>query len=76
MINDNDNDTDLWNHVTKTTKKINFNNSLKYHKNIPKKEKKELFYPPKLSLKVFLKQIIKTSILHQYIFLMKIKDLV
>ena len=50
MINDNDNDTDtdIWNYVTKTTKKINFNNSLKYHKNIPIKEKKRVISTPEI----------------------------
>ena len=40
MIDYNDNDTDLWNYVTKTTKKIDSNNNLKHNKNIPTRRKK------------------------------------
>ena len=42
MIDNNDNDSDLWNYVTKTTKKINFDNSLKHQKNIPTKRKQKV----------------------------------
>ena len=46
MIDNNDNDTDLWNYVTKTTKKISSNNSLKHHKNIPNKRKQRVILTP------------------------------
>ena len=55
MIDDNDND--LWNYVTKTTKKINFNNSLKHLKKIPKEQKKRVVLAPEIKSQ----SIIKTN---------------
>ena len=46
MINYNDNDDDLWNYITKTTKKINTNNSLKHYEKVPVKEKKKAVLIP------------------------------
>ena len=48
MIDYNDNDTDLWNYVTKTTKKINSNNSLKQRKNTPIKKKHRVTLIPEI----------------------------
>ena len=55
MIDNNDNDTDLWNYVTKTTKKINSNNSLKHHKNIPTKRKQRVILTPEIKSQSILK---------------------
>ena len=55
MIDNNDNDTDLWNYVTKTTKKINSNNSLKHHKNIPNKRKQRVILTPEIKSQSILK---------------------
>ena len=55
MIDNNDNDTDLWNYVTKTTKKINSNNSLKHHKNIPTKRKQGVILTPEIKSQSILK---------------------
>ena len=55
MIDNNDNDTDLWNYVTKTTKKINSNNILKHHKNIPTKRKQRVILTPEIKSQSILK---------------------
>ena len=55
MIDNNDNDTDLWNYVTKNTKKINSNNSLKHHKNIPTKRKQRVILTPEIKSQSILK---------------------
>ena len=55
MIDNNDNDTDLWNYVTKTTKKINSNNSLKHHKNIHTKRKQRVILTPEIKSQSILK---------------------
>jgi DNA-nicking Smr family endonuclease len=55
LIDNNDNDTDLWNYVTKTTKKINSNNSLKHHKNIPTKRKQRVILTPEIKSQSILK---------------------
>ena len=55
MIDNNDNDTDLWNYVTKTTKKINSNNSLKHHKNIPTKRKQRVILTSEIKSQSILK---------------------
>ena len=55
MIDNNDNDTDLWNYVTKTTKKINSNNSLKHHKNIPTKRKQRVILTHEIKSQSILK---------------------
>ena len=49
MIDYNNNDSDLWNYVTKTTKKIDSNNNSNHHKNINKKKKKEVDLTPKFN---------------------------
>ena len=54
MIDYNDNDTELWNYVTKTTKKINSNNNLKHYKNIPTKKKQRVVTTPEIKPKSIL----------------------
>ena len=49
MIDYNSNDTDLWNLVTKTTKKIDSNNNSNHHNNINSKKKKDVDLTPKLN---------------------------
>ena len=48
MIDYNSNDADLWNYVTKATKKIDSNNN-SHHKSINGKKKKEIGLTPKLN---------------------------
>ena len=55
MIDNNDNDTNLWNYVTKTTKKINSNNSIKHHKNIHTKRKQRVILIPEIKSQSSLK---------------------
>ena len=55
MIDYNDNDDDLWNYVTKTTKKINSNNSLKHHKKIPTKINQKVSLTPEINSQTSLK---------------------
>ena len=55
MIDYNDNDTDLWDYVTKSIKKITSNNNIKNHKNISRKKKQG----------IFIKSEIKTQNIHQ-----------
>ena len=57
MIDYNDNDDDLWNYITKTTKKINSNNSLTNHKNIPTKKKKRVILTPETKTQSIFKTI-------------------
>jgi DNA-nicking Smr family endonuclease len=46
--NDNNNDTDLWNYVIKTTKKIDPNNNTKHYKNTLSKKNKEIALTSKI----------------------------
>ena len=55
MIEHNDNDADLWNFVTKSTKKINSKNSFKNLRKIPTKKKKRVILTPETKTHSILK---------------------